>query len=439
MNVKFIFFLAIIALSSFFYLYVENPGNVTVVLTSSYSYTLPLVLVLFLSFLVGVCMMGLDSVISDTMRSLRSKRERKAARAVEDAKESYSKGLEDMARKDFAGARKHIERSLLSIPGDLAMTLSLAETHMSEGHAHEAIDVLETELFHNPTSVVILTALGRAAIAAGETERAVRAFEEILKVDKGNNCATEQLRDLKIKEGLWSEAAAIEEQLVEGHKKGWFSSSTADYGKLPGLLYEEARESFAAGDVDRAEEILKESLKKDDAFVPAQVLFGDVYSKKYGAYEGLIVWEKAYKRSPGNAALLFRIEDYQIGQSAPEKMIELYDKELAARPDDINLKILRARFYLRVEMIDRAVDELEGLQVQGKDNYYSKVLLSTAYVRQGRDAQAADLLGKAINIDTRQTSPNFTCSSCSSTFGQWYGRCSFCGEWNTMHMNPEAK
>ncbi|MFQ5480049.1 MAG: lipopolysaccharide assembly protein LapA domain-containing protein [Thermodesulfobacteriota bacterium] len=439
MNVKFIFFLAIIALSSFFYLYVENPGDVTVVITATHNYTLPLVLVLFLSFLVGVCMMGLDSVISDTMRSLKAKKARKTARAVEEAKETYRKGLEEMAREDFKGAREHIEKALLCLPGDLSMTLALSETFMREGNAAEAVEALETELFHNPTSVVILTALGKAARSAGENERAARAFEEILKIEKGNHYAIKELRDININEGLWAEAAALEEQLVEGHKKGWFRSSPTDYGKLPGLLYEQASLSFDAGDTDKAEEVLKEALKKDETFIPAQVLLGDIYSKKYGAYEGLVVWEKAYKRSPGNAVLLLRIEDYQIAQSAPEKMMELYNRELEARPDDINLLILRARFYLRVEIIEKAVDELEGLQVRGKDNYYSKLLLATAYSRQGREVQAADLLAKAINLDTRHTSPSFTCSRCSTSFGQWHGRCSFCGQWNTLHMNPEAR
>ncbi len=439
MNVKFIFFLAIIALSSFFYLYIENPGNVTVVFSSSYNYTLPLVLVLFLSFLTGVFLMGLDSIISDTMRSLKAKKARKAARAVEEAKETYRKGLEEMARENFKGAREHIEKALLSLPGDLAMTLALAETFMSEGQAHEAIDALETELFHNPTSVVILTALGKAARAAGENDRASRAFEEILSIDKGNKYAIKELREIKINEGAWQEAAALEERLLEGHKKGWFRSSVTDYGKLPGLLYEQASLSFEAGDLDKAEEILKETLKKDDTFVPAQVLFGDVYSKKYGAYEGHSVWEKAYKKSPGSAVLLLRIEDYQIGQSAPDKMIELYDKELAARPDDININILRGRFYLRIEMIDKAVDELEGLAARGKDSYYSKILLATAYFRQDRHTRAADLFREAINIDMLHTPPSFTCSQCSTTFGQWYGRCSFCGEWNTLHMNPDAR
>ncbi len=439
MNVKFIFFLAIIALSSFFYLYVENPGDITVVLTSEYSYTLPLVLVLFLSFLVGVCMMGLDSVISDTMRSIKAKRARKTAKAVEEAKEIYRKGLEEMARENFKVAREHIEKALLSIPGDLTMTLALADTFISEGNAAEAVEALESELFHNPTSVVILTALGKAAKAAGEYERAARAYEEVLKTEKDNHYALKELRDIKINEGLWSEATALEEQLVGGHKKGWFRSSTADNGKLPALLYEQARECYETEELDKAEEILKEALKKDDTFIPAQMLFGDIYSKKYGDYEALSVWEKAYSRSPGSAPLLFRIEDYHIAQSAPDKMIEFYNKELTSRPDDINLIILRARFYLRVEMIENAVEDLERLQAQGKDNYYSKILLATACSRKGRDSEAADLLGKAMNIDIQHTSPSFTCSKCSTTFNKWCGRCSFCSEWNTLHMNPEAR
>ncbi len=439
MNVKLLFFLAIVALSSFFYLYVENPGNATVVLAKDYSYTLPLVLILFLSFLVGVFMMGVDSVISDTMRSIRANKAKKAAKAVEEAKKTYVNGLEAMARAEYKSAREQIEKALLAMPGDLAMTLSLAETHSREGNPHEAVDALETELFHNPTSIVILTALGKRAREAGEADRAARAFEEVLKLDKGNSHALRQLRDIKIGEGLWTEAAELEQKIIDGNKKGWFRGGGHDSGKLPGILYEQARGLYEEGNLDGAEAILKEALKKDDAFTPAQMLFGDVYKKKYGAYEALMVWEKAYSRAPGNAALLFRIEDYQISESAPQKMIDLYKRELAERPDDVNLRMLLARFYLRVEMVERAVDELEALHGQGKECYYSKILLATAYSKQGYDARAAGMFGQAIGLDGAKTNPSFTCSHCSTTFRQWAGRCGFCGEWNTLHMNPEAR
>jgi len=442
MNVKLLFFLAIVALSSFFYLYVENPGNVTVILAKNYSYTFPLVLVLFLSFLVGVFMMGIDSVISDTMRTLKAKKAKKAARAAEEANKTYVRGLEAMARAEYKAAREFIEKALLTTPGDLSMTLSLAEAHTLEGNPQEAVEALEAELFHDPTSIVILTALGKSARKAGESERAARAFEEVLKIEKGNVYALRQLRDIKIDEGLWSEAAELESQLVEGSKKGWFRSSSTDYGKLPALMYEQARDLLEKGEVDSAEATLKEALKKDDAFTPAQILFGDIYKQKYGAYEALMVWEKAYSRARGNAALLFRIEDYQISESAPHKMIELYKKELAERPDDVNLRILLARFYLRVEMVEKAVYELEGLHDDGRESYYSKVLLATAYAKQGYEVRAAETFGKAIGLsalDGTKTTPSFTCSHCSTTFRQWAGRCGFCAEWNTMHMNPEAR
>ncbi len=438
MNVKLLFFLAIVALSSFFYLYVENPSNVTVVLARDYSYTFPLVLVLFLSFLVGVFMMGIDSVVSDTMRSLKVKKAKKAAKAIEEANKTYTSGLCAMARAEYKSAREQIEKALLAMPGDLAMTLSLAEAHTLEGNPQEAVEALETELFHNPTSIVILTALGSSARKAGEAERASRAFEEVLKIEKGNLHALRQLRDIKMGEGLWSEAAALEQTIIDGNKKGWFRGGGHECGKLPGLLYEQARALYEAGNLDSAEETLKEALKKDDTFTPAQMLFGDIYKEKYGGYEALMVWEKAYSKAPGNAALLFRIEDYRISESAPEKMIELYKKELAERPDDINLRMLLARFYLRVEMVERAVDELESVHGKGKECYYSRVLLATAYSKLGYDAKAAEMFGEAIGVKDARTNPSFTCSHCSTTFRQWAGTCGFCGNWNSLHMNPEA-
>ncbi len=438
MNIKLLFFLALIALSSFFYLYVENPGTATLVLAKGHSYTLPLVLLMVLSFVAGVVMMGLDAVISDTMRTLRAKKAKKAAKKVEEARKTYLRALEAMARADYGGARELLEKALLGVPGDLPIVLSLAETHMREGAPHEAMEVIESELFHNPSSVALLTALGTYARKAGDTERAERAFEEILKAEKENQYAIRQLRDIKIDQEKWAEAASLEEKLLESRKKGWFRGSGHDHGKLPGLLYEQARSLVAEGDLDKAEEVLKDALRKDDDFVPSNILFGEIYKKKYGAYEALMVWEKAYSLAPGSAALLFRIEDYQVEASAPQKMIELYKRELEARPDDLNLRLLLARFYLRIEMVDRAVEELERIRDEGRETYYSKVLLGTAYKKQGYDARAAEIFGSLLGADS-ETRPAFTCSDCSTTFRQWTGRCAFCGEWDTLQMNPDAR
>ncbi len=440
MNIKLLFFLAIVALSSFFYLYVENPGSVTLVLAKDWNYTLPLVLALVLSFVAGVVMMGFDTLISDTVRSIKANKAKKAAKAAEEARKTYWKGLEAMARGNYAGARELIEKALLALPGELSMVLSLAETHMREGGPHDAAEALESELFHNPSSVAILTALGSYARKAGEPERAERAFEEVLKLEKGNNFAIGELRDIKIDEEKWAEAAELEKRIVESGKKGWFRGKGHDTGKLPGLLYEQARALVREGKIERAEEVLKDALRKDDSFVPANILFGDIYKKKYGAYEALMVWEKAYSLAPGSAALLFRIEDYQVEASAPQKMIELYKRELEARPDDVNMRLLLARFYLRIEMVERAVDELEQIRVKGEETYYSKVLLAAAYKKQGYDARAAEIFGQVLGLEEgTDRRPSFTCSHCSTTFSQWAGRCGFCGEWNTLEMNPEAR
>ena len=438
MNVKLLFLLALVALSSFFYLYVENPGDLTIVIARGHSYTLPVVLVLVISFLMGVFMMGIDSVISDAMRTMRENRARRAAKALEEARRSYARGLEAMAREDYGAAREHMERALKTLRGEVSVLLSLAEVHMLEGHPSEAVEVLESELFHNPSSVTLLTALGRYARKAGDLERASRAFEEVLKKEKDNPFALRSLRDIRIEEEEWARAMELEKRILEGKKKGWLRGGGREAGRLPALLYELGRERFRDGDMDGAEKALSEALRRDEAFVPAVVLFGEVYGKKYGSYEALMVWEKGYSMAPGCAALLMRMEDYHVESSTPEKMIEFYKREMEKRPEDANIVLLLSRFYLRVEMAERAVDELERLRGQGRESRYSRVLLATAYQRLGYDARAAETFSRALGIEGEEARPNFTCTSCSTTFDRWDGRCGLCGEWNTLEMNPEA-
>ncbi|MFQ5441303.1 MAG: tetratricopeptide repeat protein [Thermodesulfobacteriota bacterium] len=438
MHVKIIFFLTVIALGGFFYLYTQNPGVVTVIIAKDYSYTLPVVLVLFLSFLIGVFMAGLDAVITDAKRAVNYAREKKKVKVEREARISHHLAMEALSKGDAEQARGFMEKALASMPGEPEMVLTLADTYLHEGKAYEALDVLETESFHNPGSVVILTAIGRYALEAGETQRAARAFEDALKVDPRDRAAILKLRDIKIKDEEWEEAVELENKLLGLEKSGWFFGGNEKAGKLPGLLYEVASGYEREERLEEASEKLKEVLKKDDFFIPAYILLSEISAARGGVLEETRVLEKAYSRHPVSTALLIRLEESCIKGSAPQKMLELYKKEIETHPGDVNLRILLARFYLRLEMVARAIEELEKIHHEGKESFYTSVLLGEAFFRQEQSKRAASMFKDALGLKGVVPYVPFTCAECGHRHKGWRARCNSCGEWNTLVMTPEA-
>lgn len=431
MYTKILLVFIIVILSAFFYLHTMNPGNLNYAVSSTSVYEMPATMLLFMGFFAGVVVAVLNSLLVDARRAWLEMQSRKEKKFLAQADDNYKKGTEMLVKGETAGAREMIEKALKAKPGDTGMIISLSETYMRENRPSEAVKILESGFLGNSSSIGILNSLARCAAESGDTMRATKAMEEVVKLDPKNLYALRRLRDFRIKESLWSDAADLQKKIVESEKDE--TTRKKEKRLLTGLLFEAASRACSDGKLSDALIRLKEVLRNDDTFMPAHVLLGDVLSRQGNAANAIKVLEKARAKFPKSEALILRLEDIYIGESAPEKILEKYKKEIHASPNDYNLRLLLARLYLRLEMVDDAIEELEALANEGVEGYYHSVLLGEAYLRRKQTSKAAHLFQKALAID-REYSPAFVCSSCAAAAHAWTPRCASCGEWNAMAM-----
>ncbi|MBI5642743.1 MAG: hypothetical protein HY954_04635 [Deltaproteobacteria bacterium] len=432
MYTKILLVVVIVILSSFFYLHTQNPGTVTFVVSSEHTYVLPATLLLFAGFFAGVVLAVLNSLLVDAKRAIKDMSARRDKKIITQADDNYRKGTELLVKGDTAGARELIEKALKAKPSDTGMTISLSETYIRENKPKEALSILESGQLNNPASIGVLIALAKCANDSGDTFRASKAYEEVLKIDSKNPYALRKLRDFRIKEGRWSEAASLQKAVVESD----FDSAQAANDKklLTGLLFEAASQSVLEGKLNESISKIKEILKNDDSFMPAHILLGEVMSRQGNVGSAIKVWEKALYKYPDSEPLMLKLEDIYIKESAPDRILEKYQKEIIARPNDVNLRLLLSRLYLRLEMVDNAIEELERLQLEGEDTFYPQILLGEACLRRKQNGKAAHLFQKALGLN-REFLPPFFCSHCSHDAKTWTPRCPSCGEWNTLSMS----
>ena len=431
MYTKILLVFIIVILSAFFYLHTMNPGSLTYALSSTSVYELPSTMLLFMGFFAGVVIAVLNSLLVDARRAWLEMKSRKEKKLLSLADENYKKGSELLVKGETAGARELIEKALKAKPSETGMIISLSETYMRENRPSEAVKVLESGFLGNSSSIGILNSLARCASDSGDVMRATKALEEVVKLDPRNLYALRRLRDFRIKESLWNDAADLQKKIVESEKDE--ATRKKDKKLLTGLLFESASRYCSDGKLADALIKLKEVLRNDDVFMPAHVLLGDVLARQGNTANAIKVWEKARVKFPKSEALMLRLEDIYISESAPERILEKYKKEIHANPTDYNLRLLLSRLYLRLEMVDNAIEELEAMANEGVEGYYHHVLLGEAYLRRNQSAKAAHLFQKALGMD-REFSPAFACSSCSSTAQAWAPRCPSCGEWNALAM-----
>ncbi|MDP2690256.1 MAG: hypothetical protein Q8P48_09110 [Deltaproteobacteria bacterium] len=431
MYTKILLVVIICILGGFFYLHTQNPTEVTIAVTSDRSFTFPVMLFIFGGFFLGAFLAVVNSLFVDARRYLKEVRSRRERKAAEAAEQNYHRGVELLVKGDTNGARDLMEKSLAAKPSDAGMIISLSETYARENRPREALKVLEKGYLNNPSSIGILVAIARSAGDAGDAGRAAKAFEEVVKLDPKNSYALKRLRDYKMGAGEWDRAAALQKTVIECER----DPEAKERGRrlLNGLLYEAAAAAFARGRYEEAVSSVKEVLKNNEDFLPAHILFGDILYRQGNSSGAVKVWEKALHRFPNAEPVILKLEETFLRESAPEKILEKYQKEIISHPTDTNLRLLLSRLYLRLEMIDNAIEELERLQIEGVDSFYPQILLGEAYLRRRQDGKAAELFQKALGLD-REFVPPFVCAHCGHTVAAWSPRCPSCGEWNTLSM-----
>lgn len=430
MYTKILLVVIIFILSAFFYLHTQNPGAVTFVVTQERTYVLPVTLLLFFGFFAGAVLAVFNSLLVDAKRAIKDMKARKEKRLLAQADENYRKGIEALSNGDAPEARSLIEKAVKANPTDASIIVSLSETYVRENRSKEAIKVLENGFLTAANSIHIHIAIAKCAEDFGDGFRASKAYEEVLKLDPRNPYALRKLRDYRVREGQWQDAATLQKTIVEREPEE--NTRKREKKLLTGYLFESASRLLEEGRLNEAIVKVKEVLKNDDSFMPAHILLGDLLCRQGNVSNAIKVWEKAQARYSSEAIIL-KLEDIYLKESAPEKILEKYQREISAHPNDINLRLLLSRLYLRLEMVDAAIEELERIHMESEDSYYPQILLGEAYLRRKQSGKAAHLFQNALGLD-RELSPPFVCSRCGHSSKAWNPRCPSCGQWNTLGM-----
>lgn len=431
MYTKILLIIIVCILGGFFYLHTQNPEMVTYVVTPDYSVTFPVTLFVFGGFFLGAFLAVINSFVVDARRYFRERQGKRERKAAEAADHNYHRGVEMLVKGDTSGARDVLQKSLAAKPSDPGLVISLSETYAREHRPSEALKVLEKGYLNNPSSIGILMAIARSAADSGDPARAAKAYEEVVGLDPKNAFAIKKLRDYKMETGNWERAAALQKTVIECER----DEGEKDRGRqlLNGLLYEAAAASFADSNYEEALGHTRDVIKNDENFLPAHILTGEILYAQGNSSAATKVLEKALHSFPNAEPVILKLEEMLLRESAPDKILERYQREIIAHPTDTNLRLLLSRLYLRLEMVDNAIEELERLQTEGVDAFYSQVLLGEAYLRRKQDAKAADLFQKALGLD-REFAPPFVCSGCGHNAAAWGPRCTSCKQWNTLSM-----
>ncbi len=190
----------------------------------------------------------------------------------------------------------------------------------------------------------VLLCLGLDYKRAGFVDRALEAFNEVLRLEPRNPYALVNLQKLHEEQHQWQDARDVRERIVA-------ISDEADQPRnrqvIAYLENELGLERLAQADPAGAAARFESALDLDSRNVPAHLNLGDVRLSQGRAEEAAAAWEQVAQLVPERAYLAFdRLESLYVARKEPGRFQDLCRRLILANPKDWRAHLALARHLM---------------------------------------------------------------------------------------------
>ena len=388
---------------------------------------------ILLSWASGALLVILIVAIKDTRRYFLNWKATKIHKKELKIQEMYSKGANALLARRNTEAIGYFDKILQQDSNHIDSLLRLGNLFHKEKNINEAIRLHQKAMDLSPSNIEILFALEADYEEARRLEDALHMLKHILDIDGTNLTALYKMRDIYQRQGRWEDANMVQIKIL----KGIFSSEDrkVEQQRFIGMRYELGRSLLEDGNLDKAKRVFKGVLKLDKDFIPAYLGLGEVYLGEGDVAGASELWERAYYTT-SSVTFLLRLEDLFLSLGEPNKIIEIYQRALSSRPNDLILNFFLGKLYYRLEMVDDAYDILTSMDSGAEDLPDLHKLIGNIYLRRGFPDKASQEFKKALKFRKKVVIP-YRCSKCEYLSTDWSGRCPQCGKWNTFAVYLE--
>jgi lipopolysaccharide biosynthesis regulator YciM len=177
----------------------------------------------------------------------------------------------------------------------------------------------------------VLLCLGLDVRHGGFVDRALEAFQEVVRLDQLNRYAFINLQKLYEDQHQWAEATRVREQIaaIDAHRRD-------EDQQIIGFLRNEIGSAQArAGDSPAAAKTFQEAIDVDARIAPAYLNLGDARELQ-GSLPGAVeAWEALVNTLPDRAYLAFeRLERAYRALGAPRRFVDLCERLIGLNPQD---------------------------------------------------------------------------------------------------------
>jgi lipopolysaccharide biosynthesis regulator YciM len=344
----------------------------------------------------------------------------------------YMLGLNFLADNQVDQAIDELTQATSTDTDALEIQMILGNLYRQKGQVARAITVHQS-LLQRPNltkleHAYVLLCLGLDFRHGGFIDRALEAFQEVVRLDPRNRYALMNLQKIYEEQRQWVEAARVREEIA-GANNG---RKIEDLQILAFLQNEIGTSQMRAGDTTAAIRAFRHAIDVDAHTAPAYLNLGDVHEQQGNLPAAVDAWERLVQAVPERAYLVFgRLERAYRTLATPQKFAELC-RGLVAR----NRQDWRARLALSTHLAEagRHREAFDMLLDALPHNPHALVLHQEVWRTLGALQFEPALVQCYIDLTRRAVfylDPH-VCVRCRYRSTELLWQCPQCHEWNTF-------
>ncbi len=309
----------------------------------------------------------------------------------------------------------------------------LGNLYREKGQVGKAITVHQG-LLQRPTlgkleHAHVLLCLGLDYKRGGFVERALEAFNEVLRLDPKNEYALVNLQKLQEEQHQWSDAFDTRQRLS---KLADIEARPKNEAILAFLENEIGLEAIRRKDYAEAIRRFEGAIDLDARAVPAYLNLGDVRVAQGNEKEAAAIWERLIAVAPDRAYLAFdRLEALAVRTASPERFTRLCRRLIDENPQDWRARLALSRHLAASGHPHDALDLLFAALVQNPHALGIHQAIWRALGQLRHPSSLVDRYSELTRHAVFYLDPH-VCMRCRYRSTELLWQCPHCHDWNTF-------
>jgi lipopolysaccharide biosynthesis regulator YciM len=345
----------------------------------------------------------------------------------------YLLGLNFLVSNQIDLAIDELTRAASLNADALEVHMILGNLYREKGQVGKAITVHQSLLQRPRLSrmehAYVLLCLGLDYKRGGFVDRALEAFNEVLKLDPKNEYALLNLQKLHEEQHQWSEAYDTRQRLT---KLAAIDSRPQNEAILAFLENEIGLEAMRRRDYLEASRRFRAAIGLDARAVPAYLNLGDVRVLQGDEREAAAIWEKLIDVAPDRAYLAFdRLEALAVRTGSPERFTRLCRRLIDDNSQDWRARLALSRHLAASGRPREALDLQFAALVQNPHALGIHQAIWRALGQLGHEPSLVARYSELTRHAVFYLDPH-VCMRCRYRSTELLWQCPHCHDWNTF-------